>query len=891
MHFWIACICIVSFLSSVHMAYALSDGDKHPGGQNTLQTEIQPAVSNNELLTRLPNGLTVYIIRDTRFPLALTRLYVHTGSSNEHLDQAGISHVLEHMVFKGTDHRPKGKVAQDVEALGGYLNAATSFDKTWYLTDMPSSHWKMGMDVVYDMAFKASLDANELESEKDVVISELQGGDDNPNHKLYEDLQTATLKHSVYGRPVIGFEKQIRNLTSQSLREYRDYWYQPQNMDLLVAGDIEPEKVLAYAQTLFGEMKNTTDLASPAPVDLSSAPDEQIVSIRRGPWKKVYLGIAFPAPSFRDLRSVDLDVLCYLLGGDATSRFFKKYKYDAQLVDDISVNNMSLMRGGLLSVTVELTEDKVAAFWDAFTKDLATMKADDFTSESIKRAVLNIEDSLNRAGETLNSLVSWKSTVQFTLGGAAGEENLRNRLESVHPALLDQSIRDWFDPQRARVRVLAPDAAVLPDFAEILQANWSGTKRHDTAAGNYMEGEKETVSLENGCTLILLPDTHAPYVSLNMTSSGGNSLLDTKKQGLAHLTAALLRDGCGDMNKEAVETYLAARASSMDFVTGKQIFLVKMEGPSQYTEDLLHLLDQTLASPQFDAKELDRERIEMKGDLRRRADNALATLFSSLWPRLYPNHCYGFDDLGTEALLDTYTVSDVRQFWAQQREEPWVLAVCGSFERDRILAFAKKHAATKKIARQRVAIPNLGAEKRFDWQFPGRVQAHVVKLFPTVAQNHEDAPALMLLSSVLSGQSGLLFSSMRDKEGLGYTVTSFVRFHPEAGSLIFYIGTVKEKIELAEQGFVRVIHDITEKPLAADLLKAGVNRMMGAYVRGTQSLASRADEAAQDAILGYPPQFRKVLLERAAQLTPADLLRVARKYLQLPKAYTAVLQP
>ena len=183
----------ISFLTAALFCAAavlLSIGQAFAAGRAAAAS----SVSANEVLTRLPNGLTVYILKDTRFPLVCTRLYVRTGSANEEPRHAGISHVLEHMVFKGTEHRPKGQVAREVEALGGYLNAATSFDKTWYLTDMPAAHWRTGMDVVKDMAFQAQLDPKELEAEKNVVISELQRGEDSPMRKLYENLQVAGLR-------------------------------------------------------------------------------------------------------------------------------------------------------------------------------------------------------------------------------------------------------------------------------------------------------------------------------------------------------------------------------------------------------------------------------------------------------------------------------------------------------------------------------------------------------------------------------------------------------------------------------------------------------------------------------------------------------------------------
>ncbi|MDD4702095.1 MAG: pitrilysin family protein, partial [Desulfovibrio sp.] len=238
---------------------------------STVLAASEKVQNNDQTITRLPNGLTVYIIKDARFPLVATRLYVRTGSANEKPAQAGISHLLEHMVFKGTENRPKGQIARDVEALGGYLNAATSFDKTWYMTDMPAAHWRTGMDVVKEMAFQPSLDPKELESEKDVVISELEGDQDSPTSRLFESLQTSALQNTVYGRPIIGFKDTIRAVTAEDLRAYVRHWYQPQNMLLLVAGDIEPQAVLAYSQKLFGGLTNSGDLAEAQPISLADA--------------------------------------------------------------------------------------------------------------------------------------------------------------------------------------------------------------------------------------------------------------------------------------------------------------------------------------------------------------------------------------------------------------------------------------------------------------------------------------------------------------------------------------------------------------------------------------------------------------------------------------------
>lgn len=853
-----------------------------------------PSTSGNDtMLVRLKNGLTVYIIRDSRFPLVCTRLFVGTGSANETAEQAGISHVLEHMVFKGTGKRPKGQVARDVESLGGYLNAATSFDKTWFITDMPAKHWKTGMDVVKDMAFHPSLDPAELEAEKDVIVSELKGGDDTPTRRLFEDLQVAGLAHTVYGRPIIGFEKTIRAVTADDLRAYIRTWYQPQNMMLLVAGDIDPKAVLAHAEELFGDLKNDTILPEPAPVQLEGAAGGPRVEVTYGPWNKVYLGIALPAPALGDQRSIDLDVLAYALGGDGTSQFYRKYRYEKQLVDSISVGNMSLNRAGLFYMVAQLDADKVEPFWQEFTRDLAALDAGKITPDVIERARFNYEDGMDRASETLDGLTSWKATVQFELGGPQGEANVRHALAAVDSARLRQAQDLWLRPDQVRVRVLAPEKAKLPDLDAILQRNWPApaVERQKAAAAAEKVGKREIVDLGQGRTVILQPDRTIPYVSLEILRPGGNALLKPADQGLAQLTAATLTDGCGTRDLDAMERFVAERAASLSASAGVQSFTVSLTGPARFNADYFALLGDLLHKPTFAEKDVRRQADTLKAALVRRQDNPMSFMGSKINGFLFPGgQPYGFDGLGTAENQDRFGPGDVQAFWKQQNAQPWILSVAGDFDREKVLAFARSLPVPTAPAVD-VPQPTWGADKRLPLSLPGRQQAHLLLAFHAVPLDHPDAPALMLLESVLSGQSGLLFNKLRDEQGLGYTVTAFYRSLPEAGFMAFYIGTTPRNLDVARQGFSGIIKDIKTDLLPAELLAKGLNRMEGSYYRGRQSLGARADEAASERLLGQPQDFQKRLLEKAAKVTPEQLREVARKYLLVDKMYEVTLLP
>ena len=853
-----------------------------------------PSTSGNDtMLVRLKNGLTVYIIRDSRFPLVCTRLFVGTGSANETAEQAGISHVLEHMVFKGTEKRPKGQVPRDVESLGGYLNAATSFDKTWFITDMPAKHWKTGMDVVKDMAFHPSLDPAELEAEKDVIVSELKGGDDTPTRRLFEDLQVAGLAHTVYGRPIIGFEKTIRAVTADDLRAYIRTWYQPQNMMLLVAGDIDPKAVLAHAEELFGDLKNDTILPEPAPVQLEGAAGGPRVEVTYGPWNKVYLGIALPAPALGDQRSIDLDVLAYALGGDGTSQFYRKYRYEKQLVDSISVGNMSLNRAGLFYMVAQLDADKVEPFWQEFTRDLASLDAGKITPDVIERARFNYEDGMDRASETLDGLTSWKATVQFELGGPQGEANVRHALAAVDSARLRQAQDLWLRPDQVRVRVLAPEKAKLPDLDAILQRNWPApaVERQKAAAAAEKVGKREIVDLGQGRTVILQPDRTIPYVSLEILRPGGNALLKPADQGLAQLTAATLTDGCGTRDLDAMERFVAERAASLSASAGVQSFTVSLTGPARFNADYFALLGDLLHKPTFAEKDVRRQADTLKAALVRRQDNPMSFMGSKINGFLFPGgQPYGFDGLGTAENQDRFGPGDVQAFWKQQNAQPWILSVAGDFDREKVLAFARSLPVPTAPAVD-VPQPTWGVDKRLPLSLPGRQQAHLLLAFHAVPLDHPDAPALMLLESVLSGQSGLLFNKLRDVQGLGYTVTAFYRSLPEAGFMAFYIGTTPRNLDVARQGFSGIIKDIKTDLLPAELLAKGLNRMEGSYYRGRQSLGARADEAASERLLGQPQDFQKRLLEKAAKVTPEQLREVARKYLLVDKMYEVTLLP
>lgn len=856
-------------------------------------------------IRKLANGLTVLVKEDDRFPLVSLRLYVRAGSAYETPDEAGISHMLEHMVFKGTKLRPKGRVAADIEGAGGYLNAATSFDYTVYLTDMTREHWKTGLDVLKDMAFHPSLDPEELESEKDVVVAELKRGEDNPGQRLFRMTQQNALRDTPYYDPIIGYENTIRALTSERIRAYIDRLYQPQSMLLVVCGDVKAGEVMAEAQRLFGDLANSHDVVPPVPLGGVENRGGFTAEAEFGPWNKVYLSLAFPAPGVQDMRSSHLDVLAHLLGGDATSRFYRKYKYEKRLVDSISVANYSFERLGMIYISVTLDADKFAPFWVEFGKELASLDKVRFTDEEFLRAKLNLEDDLFRSKETLAGYASKLGFFALFGKGEPDEENYLHTIRGSNHAVLTDLVRDIFQPEALSLVALLPEGTQVPeafrqkgapaDWASWLEgtlsSTWTRAETADQAQTDKAEtGKPEIIDLGGGRTVVLTPDTTLPYMAANLVFTGGDALLKPEDQGLAAFTASLLTKGTTSLSATDVENYLSDRAASFGASTGRQSFSFTLNGPARFTGDMFTLLHDSLTGPSFNMGEAERVLDNQLSAIAVREDQPVGLAFRRLFPFLFGQHPYGYATLGEKERVAAFKASDAKNFWKEQIHQPWVLSVCGTFDREAILKAAQN--LPKPQAGEHVpGTPIWNQGKELDLHLAGRNQGHLLLIFPTVGYGDKDEAALDLLENILAGQSGLLFRDMRDRQGLGYTVTAFPWKMQKAGALIFYIGTEPEKMEQAEQGFHAIIESLHTTLLDEGELTRGKNQIQGDYYRDHQSIGSRSAEAAILTVLHRPLDAARKLVEASQKVDAKELQNVAKKYLQPDKAYVVKVLP
>lgn len=888
-----------------------SEGSIFKRSLNESMAEAFSATPNPQVISSsLDNGLKVMVIEDERFPLVALRLFVHAGSAYEIKEQAGISHVLEHMVFKNTKRFGADGPAKIVEAVGGDINASTSFDCTIYMLDLPSDNLQLGIEVLQDMIVGAEFNKDDLATEKKVVLSELERSEDNTSSRLMKNILPMVFKGSAYSWPIIGYRDTINAISEQNLRDYIKTNYLPGSMILVAVGNVKAAEVKSMAEKTFGLMPPSKFYEPAKAIEIGSLEGPK-VQIEPGPWNKVYTRIAFPYSRIGDAMEASTDVLTSLLGEGTTSLLYKKFRYDKHLVDSISASFISLERTGLISISAVLEENNLKVFWEELVKELANLKASSFNDKAIARAKLHLEDGFVRARETIGGQANKTGYFELYSLGENGETKYLHALRKVSRQDLDKVIAEALRPETLYSALLIPTnkendkkqteealATLEKELSESIKNNWPGKavveeKSKEEQAQKTSSPTPEIIEIGTNGKVVLIPDQTLPYASLSLSFVGGDRLLTPDTQGLAVLMAMTLTRATNKRGFQEIEDFLADRISTLQASAERDIFSVEANFPKVFQADLLSLLTEILEEASFAPEELQRTKQNAIANIKRTEDRPMGLAYRYLCPFLYaPGSHYSYFHDGDPEKVKDFQRAQIVELWEKQRSQPFVLAVCGDFDRKEILELAEKLAAKQKsFATLKIPPPSFNKEKEKTLNLAERNQEHILAIFPMPDAFSSDSPALNLLQESLNGMSGILFRDLRDKEGLGYVVASQLLQTSATGFMFLYIGTSPDKADKALDGFKRKVKEVTEKPIAKEDITRAQKSMWSGYYLARQRTTPRAKEAANLLSQGFPVDHRKLLVEAAQLLTPEDVRVVAKRYLDWDNVYILRVSP
>ncbi|MGD8401470.1 MAG: pitrilysin family protein [Bacillota bacterium] len=348
--------------------------------------------------TVLANGLTVVVKEVHTTPLVAVDIWVRAGACNEVAAEAGISHFMEHMLFKGTKKRAVGEITRAIQSVGGYSNAATSLDYTHYYVVVPSDQLALALEVETDAIRNSAFDPKEITRERQVILEEMRLKQDDPGRRLGWLAYRQIFKGTPYAQDVLGAPESLAGVSRETFLNYQRQYYLPNNMVMAVVGDVDTVKVIGRITELMGDFKSGK-LPEVPRVTLPKL--EQVVRVaEKMPVDQNYFYLGFPGPGLRGADTPALTVLSVILGGGQGSRLYQELREKRQLVNTVATGYQTYQQVGMLAVYAEAKQLTSAEFETQIIKMINNVAAEGVTTAELNRAKAMIHSQWAMAAET-----------------------------------------------------------------------------------------------------------------------------------------------------------------------------------------------------------------------------------------------------------------------------------------------------------------------------------------------------------------------------------------------------------------------------------------------------------------------------------------------------------
>ena len=841
-------------------------------------TDVIPSLPPGVKLTTLDNGLIIIVREDHSAPVVSAQAWCAAGSIHEgRWLGAGLSHVLEHMLFKGTTTRPGSRIDQEVQEAGGYMNAYTSFDRTVYHIDVPNIGARTAIDILCDIMQHASLPPDELAKELDVIRREMDMGQDDPARRSGRRLFEVAYTKSPYRFTIIGYPDIFNELKPENIREYYTEKYAPNNCFYVVAGDVKNDEVIAQIKTAYEKTKALSLPPNYLPAEPKQTAPREIIeeaAIELG-----HFHFAWHIPELRHADVPVLDVLAVLLGGGRSSRLFQQVRERQGVVHHVDAWTYNPGSSGLLGMSAIVDADKFEAARDAMLAEIEKIKSMSVSANEVQKAVKQFVSA------TLSSRKTMEGQAQ-NLGGnwlAANDLNFSERylaaVKNVSHADVQRVARHYLTAENRTLYALLPNGTAPKPKANV-----------ELNADNPIQ----KIKLPNGLTLLVKEDHRLPFVEFRAVFQGGVLAETTANNGATMLLAKMLIKGTQKRSAEKIATEIESVGGHLDSYGGNNSFGINAEVLSSDFATGLDLFADVILNPAFPADELEREKEIQIAGIRARKDELLKSASLAMRRALFGDAGYGLDSLGTEESAGNVSVADLKSF-QQKLAVPnnCVLAIFGDVKRADAQA-AVENAFGGWRAGKNIPQPAVGghqpALKRVE-ETRDKKQAVLVIGFPGTTMADEDRYALDVLQECCSDLGSRLFLRIREQLGLAYYVgaQNFTGLVP--GYFAFYTGTEPTKIALVEKELLAEAELLHTEGLTAEELKRAKAKIIGQKKIARQDLGNLASTSALDELYGLGWQRAELDDAKYEAVTLDQARAAAQKYLRPDALVVSIVKP
>lgn len=826
----------------------------------------------------LPNGLVVIHQEDRSSDLVSAQVWVRTGSIHEgQLLGSGLSHYLEHLLFKGTRKRGPGQIAADVQALGGNINAYTTFDRTVYYIDAPSEHLGRVLDILADMTWDSTLPEDEVRKERDVILREIDMGLDDPDRQVSRAIFRTAFREHPYRHPVIGHRELFEQVTHEDLVAYYRQRYAPNNAVLVVVGAVDEATLRTELEAAVGARPMTrveTALFPEEPAQL--APREEHLT---GDVTVCRAGMAFRVPGLRYPHAPALDVLGLTLGYGRSSRLWQALREERRLVHHIEASVWNPGAAGLLWVSFVCDPDKHVQAEAAIRDELVRLAEKPLREEEVDKARRQALVGEINLRKTMSGQASRLGLTEVVIGDISYPRRYLERLQAVTAEQLTQLAQEFLVPDQMTTVSLMPTGHSRVRLGGALR----GRQRN----------EFELRTLANGARLVYQRDARLPKVHLRLSGFGGPVYESAAERGVTSLMATLLtRDTRGLSAREVASAAESLGAQFSEFA-GNNSFGLTFECLSQDVEMALPLLSAAVREPLFAEETLQIEREAQIAQIQEDLDEIVDRGRRSLRRHFFGEHPLATDAYGDIDCLQYLRPAHVRAHYERLVcARNLVLSICGDFTAQQLELFEELLLSLPEtpFAPRPTRLNGHQVSEPYR-EVMAREQAVVFQAFPDTGVRGEDYLVGELLDEIFSDMSGHLFYRVREDKALAYFVGASRVLGLEDGMFYLYGGTHPRTAQVVMDEIAGELERLRSGGLTEAEFTRARTRLKAQKRMQMQSPGARAAEAGLNVLYGQPVNHWQTFDARLDAIDMPDLQRFAQTYLAEDKRVSLIIGP
>lgn len=851
----------------------------------------------------LNNGLTVLIKENHNSPVVGIFSYVKAGYFNEPDRLTGISHLIEHMFFKGTAKRGVGQIAIETKELGGYLNASTIYDHTLYYTVLPSKNFVQGLDIQSDALLRSIFDPEGLRKETEVVIQEAKRKLDMPAAVAREKLfELAFDKHRMR-RWRIGTEETLRALTREDFLTFYRNLYRPENIILVVVGDIETGQALEEIKKFYGGFEKGDLIKETSPPE----PPQQHFKYRflTGDIQQSYLAIGFHTPAVFHEDSYALELLAFLLGHGCSARLHQKIKEEKKLVNSISAYNYTLQDLGIFIIESVAQPKNLREAEIAITEEIANLQKNPISEEELNKARALIEAmyvfSMESVSGQANLLASYEALGDYHLA-----EDYLNKLYQVSQDDILRVAEKYLVLPNCSLLEYSPEKTTMTKLATAelenrlgknlsegserkskspKQEKYRAVSRFSFISGNGKRKEAIKYQLDNGITLLVKENHQVPMLSLGIFAKGGR--LD-EIQDNAGITGLALRSSLkGTQNRSAsqIAHEIENLGSGISLSHDSDYTSYAMTILSKHFEAGWAILTDVIKNPIFPEDELSKEQDNTIAAILRTQDDMFQYPVQLLFSALFPDHSYGLPAYGFQETIRSFSRENLLR-WHHQLFAPenLIISVVGDVDSSKLVNLVEStFTGTSRPEESTNTRPSIQGLSKIQSNIEIRDKEQTALTLGFSGPQYTDADyyPLLVLQNVLSGLGGRFFEELRGRQSLAYTVSTYLVSRLFGGAFISYIATSPEKENLAKNGLLSEFEKLITEPISESELQQTIKYTVGTHQIGLETNRAQMFRFAHAELLGKGLQEVEAFPEKIAKVTREDIFNAAQKYFDL----------